>query len=381
MKKLQHLLWLTVFLLGSNALAVAQDHKQTVKDESEGALKVNTSIEVRGAYDLRNYYGAPGFGAATISMKDNTHNRKRSLLDISSATLSIEKALALSEGNMMKLVLKASLGKQTTLGTAYAEFERLRVGKAKTNFCDPDGCGLVGGNSVQVRWRHQWNTSMSYAIAIEEAPDFVIYPEAKKDEREGKDLQPHKNIPAVSANVRYEEEKQWHAQLGGLFRFLEYHNQKSGSDVYLPAWGISMSAALHLVPEKTTLKAQGVYGQGIGNYLGGLSDLKDEVNTVYTTGGEASEPETLNAWGVGISMEHKWYPELRSEVTYKFVDTLDRERGQGAYERGHTASANLFYHPNKQVKIGAEYLLGVRQDISKHRKGAHRIQAVVGFEL
>ncbi|MFM2428762.1 MAG: hypothetical protein RL012_646 [Bacteroidota bacterium] len=380
-KRLQQLLWLTGLLLGGSNLAAAQSHGKTVGDKPNDTLKVNVSVEAGGAYDFKNYHAEPGFCPASIPMESDDSNRKRFLFDIPSATLSIEKELLLSGKEDIKLVVQTNLKKELGLKSVYADFRGFRVGKTASNFSDPDACGLVAGRFLQARWKHQLNTLLRFAVAIEDTPDLVIYPEEKKEDRDKKPLRPYKNIPAASAHVRYEQEKLWHVQAGGLFRVLEYRNTKTNTDIYMPTWGINIGAAYHLVPEQTTLKLQGVYGQGIGSYVQDLGDLEKEANTVYTTSSDASAYKTLDAWGVAIGASHKWLPKLRSGAAYRVVSVVDSERGKKAYQYGHAASVDLFYHPTEQVKIGVEYLLGVRKNITGDPKDAHRIQAVVGFEL
>ncbi len=380
-KNLQQLLWLTGLLVGTSNLVAAQNHKQSPEGNPSSTLKVKASVEVRGAYGFKNCYAAPDFGPATIPMQSDPNNRERFLFDIPSAVLSIEKELPLAEGEVIKLVVQTHLKKELGLKNVYADFKGFRIGQAITNFCDPDACDLVGGRFVQVRWQHPLNPFCGLTVAIEQAPDLVIYPKEKKADQDKKPLRTHKNIPALSANVRYEQGKLWHVQLGGLFRVLEYRNTNTKLDIYIPTWGINIGTAYHLVPEQTTLKLQGIYGQGIGSYMADLGDLEKEVNTVYATGNEASARETLDAWGVGMGVAHKWLPKLRSEAAYRVVSAVDTERGEDAYQCGHAGSVNLFYHPTEQVKIGAEYLLGVRKNIAGYSEDAHRVQAVVGFEL
>jgi hypothetical protein len=149
----------------------------------------------------------------------------------------------------------------------------------------------------------------------------------------------------------------------------------------MPTWGVNIGASFHLVPEQTTLRLQGVYGQGIGSYVADLGNLEKEANTVYQTGNQASACKTLDVWGIGVSAAHKWLPKLCSEVGYRVMSTIDNERDKDAYQYGHAASISLFYHPMEQIKIGAEYLYGARKNITKDLQDTHRIQAVVGFEL
>jgi hypothetical protein len=378
----QQLRWIIAgLLLSAGSPATAQNHEKTPKVEPSSTPEITISIEARGAYDLRNYYAKPDFSAATIPMKSDADNRKRFLFDIPSATLSVEKKLALTEGEVIKLVTQANLKKELALKSVYADFKGFRVGKATSNFCDPDACDLAGGRFLQARWQYELNTLFKCAVAIEEASDLVIDPTVKKEDRDKQNLRLHKNIPAVSAYARYEREGLWHVQVSGLLRSLEYRDVKAGADSYMPTWGVNIGASLHLVPEKTTFKLQGIYGRGIGDYMADLEDLEEEANAVYVKKDNQSALETLNAWGVGFGMTHKWLPKLCSEVAYRFLDTQHGHRDDNAYECGHVASVNLFYHPTEQVRVGTEYFFGARKNISGELKDGHRMQAVIGFSL
>ena len=384
MKKLQQLLWLVGLLLGTVHQVAAQDTQERItKEKPNDTLKVGVSVEARGAYDVRNYHAEPDFAPAAIPMKSDRDNSKSYLFDISSAALNIEKEMPLSGKETVKLVVQTKLKKELALKSVYADFKGFRIGKATTNFCDPDACGLVGGNFVQVRWQYQLTPPLSFAVAMEQAPELVIYPKEKEEDRDKQTIRAFNNIPAVNAQIRYEQEKSWHIQASGLLRSLEYRNTDTKKNYYMSAWGINLSTAYHFdlfIPKQTTFKVQGVYGQGIGSYMADLGSLEKEVNTIYTKG-VGSSFKTLDAWAVGLAIAHKWVPKWRSEAAYSVVYATDRQREKDGYKYGHAVAVNLFYHPTKQVKIGTEYLVGVRSNIAKNQKDAHRLQAVVGFEL
>lgn len=387
MKKVKHWLQLAVCLayLGTGSLAASEDapgqEEQPGKERASDIPKIGLSIDARGAYDILNHYGTAGFGTATIPMIHDIHDRKRVIFGVSSASLSVEKAINYSEGQCVKLVARINLEKQLTMGSMYADFGQFRIGQSSTNFGDPDACGLAGRSAVQVRWRSHISPLLSYVVALERAPDFVIYPEVKEADRSKKRLQPFNNIPCLSANVRYEKERVGHIQVSGLFRLLEHHDKDTLLDVITPAWGVSTGASVHLIPKKTICRIQGIYGQGMGNYMADLSSLSKESNVVYANGGKESTLETLSAWGVGWQLEHDWRPELRSELAYTFVDVLPGREVDDAYQRGHTASCNLYYHFTKHVKVGTEYSFGVRENIGGDWRSAHCVQAVIGFKL
>lgn len=382
MKRQKRLIWLTGLMIGSSTLVAAKSAEEVPASESDSTLKVEISFEARGAYDFNKYYAKPGFSTAAIPMKKGEGKKKRFHFDIPDATLCIKKDWSLPQGEVIKLVLKTELKKELTLDSVYADYRGFRIGKAKTNFCDPDACGLAVGKAVQVRWKGKLHPLVSYAVAIEKAPDFILYPIVGKKERDNKNLQPHNEMPTLSANVRYEKEDLWHIQLSGLLGRLEYYDKKKEKAMYLDQWGLNIGAAYHLAPERTTIKLQGIYGQGLGNYMADLAGLEKEVNTIYLIKGKASKVhKTVDAWGVGIGIKHKWLPKWRSKLSYRAVSMVDSEREPSAYKLGHTASMDLFYHPIEQFKIGAQWLGGVRQNISETSRYANRIQAVIGFEI
>ena len=220
MKKIQVFLWLAVLWIGLINHATSQsNHAQAtsvVKSELKDSLKVDLSVEARGVYDFRNYYADPGFGPATIPMGNGVDNGKRSLFDISSAVLGITKELSLSEGDTIKLGVQANLNKELTLTSVYAEWQGFKIGKITTIFCDSDACDLVGGKFVQVQWQYKLIPRLNLALAVEKAPDLVIYPKEEKEDRDKQVLRSYNNIPAASARIRYEQAKKWHAQLGGF---------------------------------------------------------------------------------------------------------------------------------------------------------------------
>lgn len=377
-----------ILLISTVSLATAQEQEQKEQISKEhDTLTVKASIDICGAYDFQNHDGQSTFSPSSIVMKDVDH-RKRVIFDIPSATLGIEKVLTLPDQlgkETIKLVVQTKLQKALTLKRLYADYKAFRVGKADSNFCDLDACGLVSGVFVQMRWQHQVRPSLRYAIAIEAAPELSVHTRNNtSNENKDEPKKTYQNSPAVSAHVRYEQKNRRHVQLSGLFRVLEHHDT---AYPYIPTWGVQIGASLHAVPERTVFKLQSIYGQGIGSYMADLGDLTKENNTICPVRQADSKQEntynTLDAWGIGVGVKQQWIPKWQSEFEGRFISTLalDTVRPDQAYKSGAAFSANLFYHHTKQVKIGTEYLCGIRSDVDGVSKDAHRVQAVIGFSL
>jgi len=230
-----------------------------------------------------------------------------------------------------------------------------------------------------VSWKDQIGGGLSYVIAVEDALKLDMYPEEKKDEKKAeKPWIPNKNLPALSANVKYEQAF-GSVRISGLLRVLDYYKKSSKKDHYLLTWGINLTNVFKIVPEKTTFNLSGIYGMGIGSYI---SDFSCSPKDVYLK--QDSELVKINTLSGCVSIEHRWLPQLRSTVDYRILYTpKEQKRGDDAYQQGHYASANLTYHPTDHLMVGLEGLYSRRVTIADKEddKDGYRIQAKIGFTL
>ena len=186
-----------------------------------------------------------------------------------------------------------------------------------------------------------------------------LYPEEKKEEKAKKDFVPIHNLPTLCAQVQYKDSF-GHIGISGLLRVVDYHKKHTASnaetDYVLPTWGINCTSVINLVAKKTTLKLQGVYGQGIGGYLTAFGDTPEaEPKDVYLKDNKVA---TINTLGGYAGIEHCWSSQFRSTVVYGILNTPGKhpQRKAGAYRQGHHASGNVTYHPTEQISFGIGYL-------------------------
>ena len=392
MKQLQKSLWPIGLLLVSNSLVALPAHAQAAAEQQDpNSFQVTGNFLMRSFYDCKPYEANPDFSPASIPLKEDKNKRQRVGFDIPAAELGLTKTLPWGD-NTMKFVVQSSLGRKSIkLKKIYIDHNKFRVGLTASNFGDgaamPSAltdapCSAAGGKTAQLAYKHQLETGLSFVIAAEKALELAIYPEVKKEEDKAEEkLLPVNNLPAVSANVKYEKALGY-VRVGGLLRVLDYYEQAAEKTHYKPAWGANLSSTLKIIPDKTTIKLYGVYGMGIGSYL---------VDFAYTPQKERKdvylEQDTtlvlIGTWGGYVGLEHCWLPKLRSTIVYGLLDTTNKkERGNDAYKQGHYASANLTYHPTENLTFGVEYLYGKRLTIdNKDGQDAHRIQAAVGFNL
>lgn len=354
-------------------------------------LKVSGTVGTQAIFDLEN--ATDPFGAGAIVMQTKLHP-KYFVMTCPSVKLKVTKELALKEltkTTSVKFTVLAKIAEKFALAHMYADYRGLRIGKTSSSFGDPDACGLINGSPVQLQWQRALSPQVNIAVAMEVTPMVNIYAnpndeggEAQETDTASSKLQP--SIPTLSGHVRYNVEKRRHMQVSGLFRVLEYYTSSIQS-IYIPVWGVNISATLHAIPEKTVLKLQSVYGHGIGDYLAELADLSKENNTVYavtTTPGDDALAvyNTLNAWGIGTEVSHKWLPKWSSELSGRLVATLDSTRPQNAFQWGGTTTFKLSYHPTQQITLATNYLFAYRQNIKQDNyKDAHRVQVAITCTL
>ena len=381
-------MWLIGLLILSNRLAPFYA-QAAVEQQDSNSFQVTGSLQIRSFYDFKLYEANPDFNPASIPLEGDKNKRQRVGFDIPSAGLGLTKILPFG-AKTTKFVVHSSLDRKgIKLKKIYIDHNKFRAGLAASNFGDGAAmpstltdapCSVVCGSKVQLAYKHQLETGLSFVIAAEEATKLDIYPEVKEEDKAKKELVPVNNLPAVSTNVKYEKAFGY-VRVGGLLRMLDYYEQAAQKTHYKPAWGVNLTSTLQIIPDKTTVKLYGVCGMGIGSYLLDFAFTpQKERKDVYLEQGTTLVP--IGTWGGYVGVEHCWLPKLRSTVVYGLLDTTNKkERGKDAYQQGHYVSANLVYHLTEKFMAGVEYLGGERFTIDNKKYPAHRIQAAVGFEL
>lgn len=81
-------------------------------------------------------------------------------------------------------------------------------------------------------------------------------------------------------------------------------------------------------------------------------------------------------------MTHDWTDRLSSNFTYA-ENSLDNAPAQRPEDVHHTTylAANLICNAVDRVKVGIEYLYGIRQNVDGGAGKAHRLQAAMIFDL
>ncbi|MDF1746682.1 MAG: DcaP family trimeric outer membrane transporter [Gimesia sp.] len=282
----------------------------------------------------------------------------------------------LSQDHVIKIFVEGdffSEGDHFRLRHAYGEVGSLLVGQTWTTFTDvaaapatldfEGSVSNVNRRQAQARWTNTiFHDDLSLALAVEDTqfiiePPFGITGDARSPS------------PDFVGHLRLERER-GRFQVASLYRIVGF--QPTGEAVITKsAWGLNFTG-VYLLSDNTKAYSQILFGKGIGSYR----DLPDAAPIAADRSGLLP----LFGWMVGVT--HNWNESLSSNFTY-----AENRLGSTAFqdptdvEKTTYLAANLIYSPLERVRVGIEYLYGIRENVNGATGAAHRIQASFIFDL
>lgn len=266
-----------------------------------------------------------------------------------------------------------SEGDRFRLRHAYGEVGSLLVGQTWTTFTDvaaapatldfEGSVSAVNRRQAQARWTQSvFCEDLTVAFAVEDTRFIIVTPDNVAAD-------PRSPSPDFVGRVRLE--RRWgRFQVAGLYRIGGV--QPEGGPVFTgSAWGVNFTGVV-LLSRCTSAYYQIVFGDGIGSYRG----LPDAAPTAI----DAMKALPLFGWMVGIN--HEWTGRLSSNFTYA-ENRLENTALQPSDDVHRTTylAANLIWNPLDRVRVGIEYLYGLRENVDRAVGSANRLQAAFIFDL
>ncbi len=264
-------------------------------------------------------------------------------------------------------------GSSYRLRHAYGEVGSILVGQTWTTFTDvaaapatldfEGSVSNVNRRQAMIRWTQPVPyENLTLAIAAEDTRFNVIPPGGVPGEARS---------PSPDLVSRLRLSKDWgQFQVAGLYRLGGF--QPTGDRVVTrSAWGLNFTSTV-LLTERSKVYQQFVFGEGIGSYRG----LPDAAPSSATS----DELLGLTGWMVGYTQQ--WTDCLNSNFTYG-ENSLDNTLLQdpGDVHRTTYLAVNLIWNPVDRVRVGIEYLYGLRENVDRDSADAHRIQSAFIFDL
>jgi len=243
----------------------------------------------------------------------------------------------------------------------YGQFHNVTAGFTYSCFEDPDAwpdtVDFEGPNSVIFARR----ALVRYMVPLNEAWQLNFGVEAPGAEIDSNSttnsFSSVNSYPDATMNIRWENEKWGHVQLGGVARSLGVHGA-GGSGIgneSVFGWGVNLASSINVF-KKDSLQVQLTLGEGIFRYI---NDDFINNDAAFDASGDLKALPTVGLMG---AYTHKWSDAFRSTASYGFVE-IDNEASQGpdAYHQTHYGSVNLVWQLRKHLSVGVEALYGRKE--------------------
>lgn len=263
---------------------------------------------------------------------------------------------------------------QTTirLRKAYGQLGKFGAGQTNSAFMDIDVFpntleywgpnGMIFFRNLQVRYMPIQGESF-LTIALENpgaSADQGTYSErVELDDVDAK-------FPLPDLTAQYRSGHDWgYIQLGGIVRRIEWEDNNPDAFDFsgdATGWGFSLSSNIKI--QKDVIRLQGVYGEGIQNYMndapvdiGIQNNFSDPVSPIIGV--------ALPMWSVVAFWDHTWSDKWTSSLGGSYLE-IDNSDGQSAdaFHSGTYAAINLIYYPVPNVLAGIEYTYGQRENFA-----------------
>lgn len=279
---------------------------------------------------------------------------------------------------------------QTTMRIrhAYGEIGKFLAGQTNSVFMDGDvfpnsleywgPTGMIFFRNIQLRYSPIMTKQDNLAFALEN-------PGASGDGGVVNEytsvlatVKPVFNVPDFTGHYRYTGDFGY-VQIGGIVGSIKWRDiadtaviQLNGSAV---RWGGTISTNINL-GKKAVLRLQGVYGEGMENYM---NDAPVDVG-IKRDSGNTNQPfkgVALPVWGATAFIDVNWSKLFSSSFGYS-VETIDNSDLQSAdaYKQGQYGLVNLLYYPINNVMAGIEYNFGRRDN---YKDGFHSTTSEIRF--
>jgi len=252
----------------------------------------------------------------------------------------------------------------------YGQIFNVVLGQSFSVFEDPDAwpdtVDYEGPNSAifarRPLVRYQWQVAKKWQLNFG-----LEKPSSEVDTSIDPDAQQVNHAPDGGLNVRWEDSKYGHVQLGAIFRDIGVKGPIVGNQNTF-GWGVNLSTSLNVF-DRDSMQAQLTYGQGLFRYF---NDDFQNNDAAFNSSGNL---KAIPAFGAMIGYTHKWTDYLRSTVSYGYVH-LDNQFSQepSAYHQTHYGSLNLVWQARKRLSLGLEGLYGFKEEKSGADGDAFRIQ-------
>ena len=182
------------------------------------------------------------------------------------------------------------------------------------------------------------------------------------------------SLPDGTMNIRWENKKWGHVQLGSVMREIGAKGTAVGNESVF-GWGFNLASSIN-VYKRDTAQAQLTLGEGIFRYM---NDDFINNDAAFESNGNL---KAIRCFGAMAGYTHHWTDAFRSTATFGYVD-LDNEVTQGAlaYNKTYYGSMNVVWQLRKRLSVGLEGLYGKKEAQNGETGDVFRVQVGLVYSL
>ncbi len=347
-------------------------------------IKFNAKPRVDMTSDTRNSGNVDRFATAQIPVKGQSGYGGSERFNVNSrgSQLSVDVRAPEMDGNFRFYYnndfFGSGSGMSYRLKQMYGQIYNVTAGFTYSCFEDPDAwpdtVDYEGPNSVIFARR----ALVRYMLPLSDAWQMNFGIEAPGAEVDGNSttnsISQVNSAPDSTMNVRWENAKWGHVQLGSVVRCIGAEGDNVGNESVF-GWGLNLASSINVF-KRDSFQTQLTYGEGIFRYM---NDDFMNNDAAYDSSGDL---QAIPCFGAMAGYTHRWNDAFRSTVTYGYVN-LDNESSQGAdaYHETHYGSLNLIWQLRKHLSVGLEGLYGKKEVQDGDTGDVWRIQMSLMYSL
>ena len=285
-----------------------------------------------------------------------------------------------NHGNLVGYVSANFRGPENSfsLFQVYVKYFGFEFGENWSTFSDasswPVTVNYVGLNAMSEvlnpLLRYKYNLSEDWMFAISaEMPQFTTnYPNT---------INLKQTVPDIPAYVQYNFDES-HIRLSGIFRNLLYRNDTLNLNDNITAGAVSLTGNIGFT-KKAQIFFQGLYGNGIGNYVQDLSI--DDLNAVPVSG-QPGQLAALPAYAYYGALQYNFNPNFFTTLMYSQVNVqLDNFNSPTYYNYAQQFTGNVFWNFLPSAQIALEYCYGKRVNQNGQFATSNRMEFMMQYNF
>lgn len=364
------------------------DRKGKVAFGIGGSLYALASYDFGGAVDDYN------FMPYEIDVPNNPAHRQRFGADARNSSLTAKLVGKTSKYGLFTVFFQAKFtgdnGKYGfSLKQAYASVGHVTAGITNSTFIDnavqaptvdPQGaCGQVTQKNMLFRYVTSKYKGFSGAISVEVPKASYTQNKYMHDGEEVAGTEAiSQRVPDIPVYVQYGWGNGSHVRLSAIFRDLCYRDLVTAKNRFAPGWGVKGSFIFDIAGIVQPF-GHFSYGKGISQYINDLSGAGFDLVPDADNYGKLKPAESMT-WTGGFYLH--FTPKLFATASVSRSQLFNcGNMGPDTYRFGMYECANIFYDVDDNLRLGAEYLHGTRNDYDGQHGKSNRLEVLLQYSF